>query len=143
MVEKNFFMDVVGHLKTFQNITLWPLPCNNYRVIAPIVQNACYRYSSLTVRDRDLKLLLMYSVYLGASSIYSYQQGPKSLSSSYCPWKFRTFNKNTNNFWINNHRYIGPLGIEASTLSDENDIKVKGQGRQAIKNCKLNRLTLF
>ena len=58
------------------------------------------------------------------------------------PESFEHSIKNTNNFWINNHRYIGPLGIEASTLSHENDIKVKGQG-QAIKSCKLNRLTLF
>lgn len=36
--ENNFFMDVAGHPKTFQIITLESLPLNNCRVIAPIVQ---------------------------------------------------------------------------------------------------------
>lgn len=29
----------------------------NLKVIAPSVQNACYRYSFLTVKERDLKLI--------------------------------------------------------------------------------------
>lgn len=55
---------------------------------------------------------------------------------------FQTLNKNTNKFSINSHRYIEPHGIEASTLSDRNKIKVEGQG-QAITNCLRNLMTPF
>lgn len=50
---------------TFQYKTLQhPLPphWNSHRVIVPIVLNACYRYSSNTIRKRELKLLPMSSV---------------------------------------------------------------------------------
>lgn len=78
VVEIIFFMGEVGLLETFQNITLQPLLLNNFRVIAPVVRNACCRYFSLIVKGKDLKLLLMYSVHLAAPSNYHTErtQGP-------------------------------------------------------------------
>lgn len=93
---ENFFIYVVGLHKTFKNITLQPLHLNNYIIIAPIVQSACYR--SLIVIGGDLKLSTMSSVHLEAPSIYSYREGPRPPSNWYCPLKFQTFNKNTSNF---------------------------------------------
>lgn len=50
------FMDVVGHIKTFQNIAPWLLLLNSYKIIAPIVRSACYYYSSETLRNKNLEL---------------------------------------------------------------------------------------
>lgn len=47
--ENNFFMDVAGHPKTFQIITLEPLPLNNYRVIAPIVHNTPHKLLEIEI----------------------------------------------------------------------------------------------
>ena len=74
----------------------------------------------------------MSSVHLEGSSIYSYQKDLSPPSSSYCPWKYLHFYKITSNFFITYYRDFGPLGMEASTLAEQNDIKVKGQGHLEI-----------
>lgn len=67
-----FLKDIVRLRKKFQNKSLQPIPWNNDRVVAPIVQNACYRCSSWAVRGRELKLLPISSVHLKPPSIISY-----------------------------------------------------------------------
>lgn len=63
-------------------MTLYLKTPRPYRVIAL----ACYRYSSETTRERDLKLSPISSEYLEGSSVYSYRNDLTPLSSSYCPW---------------------------------------------------------
>ena len=74
----------------------------------------------------------MSSLHLEGSSIYSYKKDLWPPCSSYCPWKYLHFYKITSNFFIIYHRDFGPLGMEASTLAEQNDIKVKGQGHLEI-----------
>lgn len=130
-VELYLGIDAVGLLKQLQNMTLQPLPWNTYRVIVHIVQNNCYRYMyfSLTVRGWGLKLLPMSPVHLVAPSISLYWKGPRSRSCSYCPWTFQTFNKIINNF---HHRYIETFEMEASTLTNQNEVMTKGESHLTV-----------
>lgn len=63
-----------GHLRTFKNTAPLLLRLNNYKVIAPFIQNTRYRYSSETKRDRGLKHSPMPLVHLEIYSIYSHRK---------------------------------------------------------------------
>lgn len=54
-----------------------------------------YRYSSSTVRVRDLDLFPMYLVYIKDLLIVAFQKYPISPFSSYYPWEYLDFVKNT------------------------------------------------
>lgn len=72
---KNSFNDVVGLSKKFQNVAFQPILLNSYRIIAYIVQNACYRYFFEAIRDRDLNFLTMSLVNFKDLSIFLIPKG--------------------------------------------------------------------
>lgn len=118
------FFFFYGCSKTSWDIPKYNLqlfPENNNRVIASIVQNAFYHYSSLTVWGKDLKPLLMCSVNLVVPSIYSYRKGRGPLSAVNA-WKFLDFVKNKYKFWTLHCRANRPLPVNMTARSN---VKVK------------------
>lgn len=123
------FLEILIHvflcsspLKLWYQITLCLKTPRIYRVNDLCKKNC---YPSQTVKGKTLNLLVMCLVHLRAPSIYSYRKEPKPPSSSYCPLKIWTFNKNTYNFFFTiPHIDMYPLEIEGSTLADQNYIRV-------------------
>lgn len=89
------FVIHIGHKTLWHQMTLCLITPRTSKVIGICVWNAWYRYSSETMRDRDLKRLPMSLVYLEAPSIYHTEKRQMSPSSSNCPWMILKFLKNT------------------------------------------------
>lgn len=111
-------------------LTLYQKTPRTYRVTALWEGNACYRYSSVTIRDKDCTILPVYTVHLENSSIYYTERIWGPLLAVIASEGIQISIKSLVTFLIIYHRKFWLLVIEAAISTKPNQrskIKVIGK----------------
>lgn len=130
---KKIILYVIDHKKLWYQMTLYLITPRTYTIIV-LVYKTCVIATSLNLLEVETsKFANVFSTFRDSFIIFI-PKCSKHPFSIYYPcrfWAFWAFNKNTYNFTI--HRWdIGPFGMEVSTLFDQYDKRVKGQGHLTV-----------
>lgn len=108
-------------------MTLCQKTPRTYKVFDLSVGNDCYRYSSITTRDRDFELFPMSSVHLKNYSVYLFRKDLRSLQVVIGPISIELSIKSHPIFSLSIKETSDHLGWERILWLVKNDIKVNCQ----------------